>query len=145
MGNICYYILIVGNPLKYNATVCENTGTQDFRGLLCSSSLYHRCPVIPKAITPSGAHGVSATDPFLPTWQTERYHVTNRTIWFPGCFWSPMLNKSRCAKSLLAFLQGHGRNRHWKNYLGEINSVSNPRQELPDGGLSSSTNPASPT
>lgn len=93
------------------------------------------CPVIPKAITPNGACGVLATDPFLPAWQTERYHVTNRTIWFPGCFWSPMLNKSRCAKSLLAFLQGHGRNRHWKNHLGEINSVSNPRQELPDGGL----------
>lgn len=92
-------------------------------------------PVIPKAITPNGAYGFLATDPFLPAWQTERYHVTNRTIWFRGCFWSPMLNKSRCAKSLLAFLQGHSRNRRWKNYLHEINSVSNLWQELPDGGL----------
>ena len=39
--NYCCYILMVGNPLKHNATVCGNTGTQDFWGLLCSSSLYH--------------------------------------------------------------------------------------------------------
>lgn len=112
----------------------ENSGTQAFWGLLCFSSLYHLVMS-------------SDTEEYHPKWGSwlfghwsflscKSYHLTNWTICLPGWFWSLTLrNKSKCAKSLHIFLQEHFKNKCWENYPSGINSVSNPWQEPPDGGL----------
>ena len=61
------------------------------------------CKVSPKM----QLYGFSATDPLLPAWKSESYHLTTWTIWSLGSFWSQILRgRSGCAKSSHIFLEG---------------------------------------